>query len=244
MFLPKNIGLSIRQFIEEGNIKEALQVVLEIEQASDLSHKELLSYKLVKANLLRMLGNYPEAIKVAKETYTEFQKLGDLLSSLDALLIQLYSYMMMANITQRERLILQVEKLFKDIKYTSASDLRERESFFVRIKANIHSFNGEFQRALELNKKSFELAKELGIKALISASLNNIAHCYYHMKRYDKAIKFAMKAIKVNHFGTLAVSLGTLIEVYVSKGDIETAKLYLDEWVINGTKTHITALRL
>ena len=46
MFLPKNIGLSIRQFIEEGNIKEALQVVLEIEQASDLSHKELLSYSL------------------------------------------------------------------------------------------------------------------------------------------------------------------------------------------------------
>ena len=91
MFLPESIGLSVKQLIEEGNIKEALQFVLEIEKAGDLSHNELLSYRLVKANLLRLLGNYPDAIKTAKETYKEFQKLGDLVSSLDILLIELYS---------------------------------------------------------------------------------------------------------------------------------------------------------
>jgi len=229
MFHPEIKGLSpVKQLVEEGKIKEALQIVLELEQGDDISLKELLSYKLVKANLLRELGNYSDAIEVAKETYKEFQKLGDLVSSVDALLIQAYSYMITVNLTQSEHLIQQAENLFKVIKETLAIDLRERESFLVRIKANIHFFKGEIQRSLELHIRSYELAKDIGNKGIISASLNNIANDYYHMKEYDKAITYAKQAVKVNYSLTLAVALGTLIDIYVSKGDIKEAKVYLD----------------
>ena len=187
MFHPEIKGLSpVKQLREEGKIKEALQIVLELEQGEDLSLKELLSYKLVKANLLRDLGNYLDAIEIAKEIFQEFQKLGDLVSSLDALLIQTYSYMITVNLTQSECLIQQAESLFKVIKETLAIDLRKRESLFVRIKANIHFFKGEIQRSLELNKRAYDLAKDTGNKALISVSLNNIADKYYHMKQMKK----------------------------------------------------------
>jgi len=229
MFDPEIKGLnSVRQLREEGKIKEALQIVLELEQVDDLSLKELLSYKLVKADLLRLLGNYLDAIEIAKETYKEFQKLGDLLSSIDALLIQAYSYMITFNLTQCDYLIQQAENLFKVIKETLAIDLRERETLFVRIKANIHYFKGEIQRSLELNIRAYELAKDIGNKEFISVSLNNIASYYYQMKKYDKAIMYAKQAVKVNHSLTLAVALGTLIDTYVSKGDIKEAKVYLD----------------
>ena len=33
----------VRQLIEEGKIKEAYQIVLELEQSDDLTHQELLS---------------------------------------------------------------------------------------------------------------------------------------------------------------------------------------------------------
>ncbi|MFW9973588.1 MAG: type IV pilus biogenesis/stability protein PilW, partial [Candidatus Odinarchaeota archaeon] len=230
MFHPEIKGLnSLKQLIEDGKIQEALQIVLELEQGEDLSLKELLSYKLVKANLLRILGNLLDAIEIAKEIFQEFQKLGDLVSSLDALLIQTYSYAVMVNITQSEDLITQVENLFKLIKETLSIDLRERESLLVRIKAIIWAFKGDIHTALEFNKKAYELAKDTGNKALISRSLNNIAHNFYNMKEYDKAIKYAKEAFKVKNNRYLGAVLGTLIEINVSKGDIKEAKVYLDQ---------------
>ena len=227
MFHPKIKSLnSVKQLREEGKIKEAFQIVLELEQGDDLSLKELLSYKLVKANLLLFLGNYLNAIELAKEVFQEFQKLGDLISSFDALLIQAYSYMITVNITQSEYLITQAENLFKTIKETISIDLKERESFLVRIKSGIYFFKGDIHTSLELNKKAYELAKDTGNKLLISASLNNIADKFYHMKEYDKAIMYAKQALEVN---ATPVALATLIENYVSKGNIKEAKVYLDQ---------------
>jgi tetratricopeptide (TPR) repeat protein len=230
MFHPEIKGLnSVNQLKEEGRIKEALQIVLELEQGENLSFKELLLYKLVKANLLRELGNYLDSIEIGKEIFQEFQKLGDLVSSLDALLIQASSYMMTVSLTQSEDLIRQAEDLFKKIKETSSIDLRERESLLVRIKAVIHGFKGEIQQALELNKRAYELAKDTGNKDLISASLNNIADQYYQMKDYDKAIKYAKEAVKVDYKRFLPVPLWSLIEILVGMGDIKEAKVYLDQ---------------
>ncbi len=219
-----------KHLMEEGKLKEAFQIISDLEKSVDLTHQELLSCKLLKANLLVKLGNYLDGIKIAEEIFQEFQKLGDLGSSLDSLLIQAYSYTIMVNLTQSENLITQAENLFKTIKETLSIDLRERESFLVRIKAIICGFKGEIQQCLELNKKAYELARDAGNKAMIAACLNNIGDIYYHMKEYDKAIKYAKEAIKVA--GTLQpapVALGTLIETYVSKGDIKEAKVYLDQ---------------
>ncbi|MFX1469147.1 MAG: hypothetical protein ACFFB8_10825, partial [Promethearchaeota archaeon] len=57
---------------------------------------------------------------------------------------------------------------------------------------------------------------------------NNIAHNFYNMKEYDKAIKYAKEAFKVKNNRYLAIVLGTLIEINVSKGDTKEAKVYLD----------------
>jgi len=228
MFHPEIKGLnSVGQLIEEGKHKEALQIVLELEQGKDLSLKEILSYKLVRADLLLLLGNFLDAIEIAKEIFQEFQKLGDLLSAFDALHIQVYSYMIMANILQCEDLIPQAEKLFKIIKATSSIDLRERESKFVRLKAGIHFFKGEIQQSLELNKRAYEFAKDIGNKALISVSLNNIADKFYHLKEYDKALMYAKQAIKLNPY--FPAGVGTLIDINISRGDIKEAKVYLDQ---------------
>jgi len=228
MYHPEIKGLnSVKQLREDGKIKEALQIVSELEQGDDLSLKELLSYKLVKADLLLLLGNFLEAIKIAKEIFQEFQKLGDLVSAFDALLIQAYSYMIMSNTTQSEDLIRKAEDLFKIIKATSSIDLRERECEFIKIKSGIHFFKGEIQQSLELNKRAYKLAKDISNKALIAACLNNIADKFYHMKEYDKAIEYTKEALKVSN--NFVGALGTLIQINVSKGDIKEAKVYLDQ---------------
>ncbi|MFX0030258.1 MAG: tetratricopeptide repeat protein [Candidatus Hermodarchaeota archaeon] len=217
----------VNQLIEDGKIKEALLIVLELEQSGDLIPQELLSYRLLKAELLRRLGNFLDAIKISDEIFQEFQKQGDILSAFDALLIQAFSYMMTVNISKSEYIIKQADDLFNIIKEKYLIDLKERESFLVRIKAGIHHCKGELQTSLELNKRAYDLAKGTWNNHLIYTSLNNIADQYWHMKEYDKAIKYAKKAIKIEP--SLLVALGTLIDIYISKGDIKEAKIYLDQ---------------
>ncbi len=215
--------------MREGKINEALQIILELEKRDDFTHQELLSIKLFKANLLYKLGDLLGAINYAEDIFQEFQKQGNLLSSFDTLIIQAYAHGIMGNVSQSEDIIKQAEDLFKIVKETFTIDLRERESFLVRIKANIHYFKGEIQPSLELNKKAYELAKDTSNKELISASLSNIADKYKLMKEYDKAIMYAKEVVKVNYKPILRFPLSILIETYIKKGDIKEAKVYLDK---------------
>ncbi|MFW9783426.1 MAG: hypothetical protein ACFFFB_14180 [Candidatus Heimdallarchaeota archaeon] len=51
MFRPETKELiQVNQLLEEGKVKEAFHVILELEKRGDLSPKELLLYKLVKAH--------------------------------------------------------------------------------------------------------------------------------------------------------------------------------------------------
>ncbi|MFX0000894.1 MAG: hypothetical protein ACFE9Q_17560 [Candidatus Hodarchaeota archaeon] len=221
--------IQVKQLMEEGKVKEPFQIVLEIEKRNVLSPQELLSCKLLKVKLLYKLGNYFDAIKNAEEIFQESQKQGALLFSFDSLLNQAFGHIIMGNISQSEDLIKQAEDLFKVIKQTYTIDLRERESSLVRIKANIYSWKGEILRSLEFNKEAYELAKATSNKELISISLNNIADNYIWIKEYDKAIFYAKEAVKINYKPVLSIALGTLIDIFISKGDIDEAKVYLEQ---------------
>jgi len=217
-----------KQLMEQGNIKEAFQIVLELEKMDNLPTQELLSIKLLKANLLYKLGEFLDAIKNAEEIFQDSQKQGDLLSSFEALTIQAHAYSMMGNIYQSEDIIKQAEELFKKIKETITIDLREKESFMVRVRGNIYLWKGEVRRPIEFYKRAFELAKDTGNKDLIASSLNNIAAAYLMLKEYETAIFYAKEGVKVNYEPTLSYPLATLIEIYVNKGDIEEAKVYFE----------------
>jgi hypothetical protein len=161
------------------------------------------------------------------------------MSSFDALLIQAYSNVMMMSLNKGEDIIRKAESLFKIVKATYSIDLTERESFLLRIKAIIYGFRGEIRQCLELNKRAYELAKVTGSKELISLSLNNIADNYFRMKDYDKAIKYAKEAFKLKNNRYLGAVFWTLIEIYISKGDIKEAKAHLEQLRIHSEKFDI-----
>ncbi|MFW9828799.1 MAG: hypothetical protein ACFFEY_14505 [Candidatus Thorarchaeota archaeon] len=228
-FHPKIKSLSpVKKLREEGKIKEALEIVLELEKGEDLSLKEILSYKLAKANLLSLIGNYLDAIEIAKEIFQEFEKLGDLASAFDALIIQGFAYMLTINLAKAEVIIKQAKDLLKNYKEKIALDLRERQSSLLMVKAAIAFFKGDIQHSLELNNRAYELVKDSGKLILIAGLLNNIADKYHHLKEYDKAVEYAKKAIECNIEPQLITALATLIEIYISKGDIQEAKVSLN----------------
>jgi hypothetical protein len=219
--------IQVNQLIEEGKVKEAFQAIFELEQREDLSPKEQLLCRLVKADLFKRLGNYPEVIKCAKSIYAESQKRGDLLLSFDALIIQAYSYVKILNLIQGEDFFKQAQDLFKKIKETYTIDLRERESFLVRTGGIICFYKGEVQFSLDLTLEALNIAKDTGNKNLISSCLSNLSEMYLQLKDYDKAIFYAKKAVKIEDRYVLQHAVKNLIQIYLSKGDIKEAKSYL-----------------
>jgi tetratricopeptide (TPR) repeat protein len=221
--------IKAKKLMREGRIKEAYQIILEFENKGDLIAQELLSYKLLKLNLIYKSLKYSEAIIYIDELLKESQKQGDLLTYLDALLIKSFVNVMLGNVGKSEDIIKKADNLFKKIKGTSTIDLRERKSFLVRLKANICTWRGEIHRSIELNKKAFELAKDSKNKELISASLINIAENYGLLGDYDNAILYAERAIEIQYQPWLIYPLGFIIDILLGKGDVEGAKHYFQQ---------------
>jgi len=221
------------QLMEEGKFKESLDLVLKLEKNSNLKEQELLSIKFLKANLLRLLGKFLDAIKCAEELFQESQKQGDLLLSFDALTLHANASVLMGNMGQTEKIIKQADELLKIIRKNSKIDLRERESFLLRNKAAMHYFKGEIHLSLELNEKSFELAKDINHLGYMITCLNNIADKYIRLKEYQKAIMYAKEAIKeCNKYNKDYYQLypvATVIQAYIRIDNIKEAKFYLDQ---------------
>ena len=217
-----------KQLLKNGKIKEAHQIVLELEKSGNYSSKESHSIKLLKADIFNKSGEFLEAINCTKELFQQFQKEEDLLSSYDTLIIQAHSVIMLGKLSQGEMLIKQAETLLNRIKKAFSIDLRERESYLARIIGILHSFKGEVRKSLEFNKKAYELAKDTNNIVLISASLTNLGFNYYYLKEYDEAIKYSKKSIGLKNELGMAFPLGNLIEIYIKKGEMKEAKVYYE----------------
>jgi len=221
--------IQARQLIKEGKINEAFQIVLELEERDNLSPQELLSYKLLKANFLYKSSKYSDAITYTDQLLQESQKQGDLLTFFDTLMIQSFSQIMLGNVNKSKDLLKTADDLFKKIKVTSIIDLKERESFLVRIKANICTWKGEIHRSLELNKKAFELGEDSKNRELTFGSLINIAEKYQFLGDYDNAQLYAERAIEIQYQPWLMYQLGVIIDILLEKGDIEGANHYFQQ---------------
>ncbi|MHA1885563.1 MAG: tetratricopeptide repeat protein, partial [Promethearchaeota archaeon] len=226
--LPKEM-LQAKKMIREGKINDGFEIVSDFERKSDISDYDLLICKLLKGTIFRMNSQYHEAIEYANQVLQDSQKLGDLISYFDALLIQAYCDIEMGNLNKGETKLKQAEDLFEKLKVATKLDLNERESFMVRIKAESAKISGDYHLSCNLNEIALELAKESDSKELIAASLLNLAENYQALGDYNRAIQYAKRALEVHYPPWLLISLGYLIENLLAKGDIVNAKIYFQQ---------------
>ena len=215
-----------KELIGEGKGKEALKIVSDLEKRSDISNHDLLLCKLLKGRILCRTAQYPETISYTNPLLQESQKQGDLISYFDALLILAYSYISKGNLSQGETILIQAEELFEKLEVASEMDLRERESYMVRIRANFVGLKGDTHLSLKLNERALELAKDSEDIDLKLTCLINLSECYLLLGDYYKAIYYAKRSIEVPYPPWLMWRLSILIESLLCKNDIVNAKLY------------------
>ncbi|MFX0000900.1 MAG: tetratricopeptide repeat protein [Candidatus Hodarchaeota archaeon] len=216
----------VKQLTYEGRIKEALQIILDIEERSNLSNQNLISFMLLKLRLLYRSSKYSKTLSLVIQFLQETQKQGDLPSYFEGLLIQAYSLLMMGDLSKSSIALKKAEEIFENLKGVSKTDLREKESYMIRIKAINAGLTGNSQLSLMLNEKAFELAKYSEDKERKSSPLLNLAESYHFLGDYDKAINYAKRALEVGYPPRLLNSFGLLIDSYLGKGDTINAKYY------------------
>ena len=218
-----------KELIEEGKIKEALKIVSDLEKRSDISNHDLLICKLIKGRILCRTDQYPEAVNYTQQILQESQIQGDLISYFDALLILAYAYILKGDLSQGETILIQAEELFEKLEVASEIDLREKESYMVRIRANLVALRGDTRLSLKLNEKALELAKDSEDKGLKVTCLVNLSEGYQILGEYDKAIYYAKRALDIPYPPWLMWRFGILMESFLCKNDIVNAKFYFQK---------------
>ncbi|MFX1278451.1 MAG: hypothetical protein ACFFA3_03490 [Promethearchaeota archaeon] len=87
-----------RNFFNEGNLNEALQIIQKVEERGNLTEVEQNAFQIIKSDCLGCLGNYNESIKLAEIGYEEAKRLNIKFHSFDALLIQARSLQMLGKL--------------------------------------------------------------------------------------------------------------------------------------------------
>jgi len=218
-----------KKLIREGELSEALKIVSDLEKRNNISNRDLLLCKLLKGRIFSRAPQYPEAINYANQTLQESQKQGDIISTFDALLILAYSHIMSGTLSQGETIIIQAEELFEKLEEATENELKEKESYMVRIRANFMALKGDAHLSQKLNERALELAKDSEDKDLKVTPLINLAQGYHFLGDYDKAIHYAKRALDVPYPPWSMWRLGILIESLLCKSDIVNAKFYFQK---------------
>jgi len=106
---------------------------------------------------------------------------------------------------------------------------------------------GDFNKSLEYNYKALKLAKEIGNKQSIAATLNEIGVAHYYQGDYPKALEFYRKSLKIREeIGNkkdVAISLNNIGVIYYFQGNIsQTLKYYLKALKVNEEINYIEGI--
>jgi len=219
----------VKQLTNKGQLTKALKILSALEERNDISDRDLMLIKLLKGRIFCRNSQYSKALEYTNQVLEESQRLEDSIVILDALSIQAYCHMMKGNLIQGENILIRIEELNEKLKRETEIDLRERESFMIRIRSNLMALKGDNLLSQKLNEQALELAKDSEDLELIYSTLINLAEGYQVLGDYDKAIYYGKRSIEIPYPPWLVWRYGILIESLISKNNFDEAKFYFQK---------------
>ncbi len=190
------------KLLNEGKEEEALSLAIEIEKKEDLSPEERLKIVILKGNIHYALGNLQIGLKLAEETYEEYEKFGNDFLLIDALNFKLWCMLNQGQILSRPAydLIERGELLLNSISKGTSSKIVIKETRFLYMKGVMNFNRGNYNFALECCEKSLELMEQFKIDSLEDQKyrryiLSLIGHIYTHTGDLKLSLEYHEKSI-------------------------------------------------
>ena len=196
--------LQAKHLKEEGKFIEAFKIIKEIEKNEGITSQDQLSNNIIKCTLLNKLGFHEDALKLAKKTYKDAEKLGTPIQLIDVSIEMAEAFMYLERYNESLEVIMKCEKFFKTNTLETTIEHNRIESAIALIKGYINVDN-YFERDLELSLKYLKyglaLQKKIGNKHEIARFYQYIGFNYSSQGDWEQALKYYDKALALEEKG-------------------------------------------
>ncbi|MHA2325604.1 MAG: tetratricopeptide repeat protein, partial [Promethearchaeota archaeon] len=223
-----------KELIDEGKFDKFLQIKV-FENKGEHTLYDIVSYRLLKCELLFQQGQYENVVNYAELAYKESIELGKNILSVDALLIKAHALNLLYKSGDTFDMLRQGEKLLENLPEELTPMNKQRKAYLIYIKAQFYYWvKNEVDRALEHSEHSLIMRERFGAKQEISQSLTQIAWILGHGKGdLDQALKYAQRGLAFAEESKkkyqIAWSLNTLGMIYNFRGDLDRSIILFEQ---------------
>jgi len=224
--------LQAKHLKEEGKFIEALKIIKEIEKNEGITSQDQLSNNIIKCTLLNKLGFHEDALKLAKKTYKDAEKLGTPIQLINVSIEMAEAFVYLERYNESLEVLMKYEKFFKTITLETTIEHNRIESAIALIKGYINVdnyFEPDLELSLKYLKYGLALQKRLGVKHEIARFYQYIGFNYYSQGDWDLALKYFDKALALEENGFnmfLTWLLFHIGVIYNGRGELDHALNY------------------
>lgn len=226
MIVPEKMK-EAEKLLDRGHLKDALTVIVKIEDRPNLSYGDRLHCKLLKSNILFLMGSIKKALNVANQVIYESTENTKQILVIDASISKARALWRLDRYTESLNILDQVKNELNDITDVSQSLLTKRSALILFIKSSIFWINGELDRALEYAQKSLAQREKLGNKLDIGFSLFRLGAIYADKGELDIALHHFQKSLgigkEIENRQFIAWNTNQIAKINCTKGELNRA---------------------
>ncbi|MFW9993325.1 MAG: tetratricopeptide repeat protein [Candidatus Odinarchaeota archaeon] len=231
--VPEMTDSSLKELFEKGEYREILARLARLEENAELDVLPLverIECLYYKSRALEELGQFDEALAVARKARTELPATVGKLPILSLLVAELYALIQLGR--QNEQLAIngKGEQLVEALTATERESGKDRVALYYNVKGNIYIEKGMLDNALEYYQRSLTLREEIGNSSDILASLSNIALIYSTKGMLETALDYYQRSLtlaeKTGNPSDMFYILFNIGNLYHDKGMLDNALDY------------------
>lgn len=185
------------QLMNEGKVDEARPLIESLEGDTTLHPDARNTYKLLKSQLLVLMGDFEAGQQLADQVWKESRDGGKPLQRVDAAIVRAESLQLLGKYEESLEAIIQGEKLLTTLAEERAEALTQRQASLMHFRGRLCLFQGDIDQAMEYFEQSLVQRQEIGNKHDIAVSLQNIGVMHDYKGNKDKALEYHERALKI-----------------------------------------------
>ncbi|MHA2179935.1 MAG: tetratricopeptide repeat protein [Promethearchaeota archaeon] len=210
-----------------GRVEEALELIKNFEEGSELTQKDQLSAALLKGIIYCLRHEFKKVSEISEFTYSKSQELGLVPESIEALNLKSQIFWS-GNVAEAFNLILKAEKLLNSLTDELPATFNKLKLNLMYMKSYMANNPTYHKNALEFAKETLKLAENIKNNVYVGWSLVALGEINFQGKwDLDLALEYLIKSLK--HFETInfqvgiAYSFQAIGSISYYKGDLNNA---------------------